>query len=134
MSKVFADTFYFLALLNRNDQAHEAALQAAQEGSTPLVTTAWVIVETGDAMSGLKLRGSFVRFLAALRDDPAIEVIAADMQLLDKGLALYASRPDKEWSVTDCISFIVMQDHGISDALTGEHHFAQAGFSVLFGQ
>lgn len=87
--QVFADTFYFLALLNRNDQAHGAALQAARECSTPLVTTAWVMVETGDAMSGLKLRGSFARFLTALRDDPAIEVIAAEVQLLEKGLALY---------------------------------------------
>jgi hypothetical protein len=50
---------------------------------------------------------------------------------MDRGLALYAARPDKEWSLTDCVSFLVMQDHGVTEALTADHHFEQAGFVAL---
>jgi predicted nucleic acid-binding protein len=48
-----------------------------------------------------------------------------------RGIQLYDSRPDKQWSLTDCISFVVMQDRGIVEALTGDHHFEQAGFTAL---
>jgi hypothetical protein len=58
-------------------------------------------------------------------------MIPATQELFDRGVALYESRPDKEWSLTDCISFVVMADHGITEALTGDRHFEQAGFVAL---
>src|SRR5688500_16685843 len=67
-----------------------------------------------------------------LNRNARVRVIAASSALLQRGLELYATRPDKDWSLTDCISFVVMRDEGISDAATGDHHFAQAGFNALF--
>ena len=55
----------------------------------------------------------------------------ATSELFERGLALYNARPDKEWSLTDCISFVVMADEGLTDALTGDRHFEQAGFTAL---
>jgi hypothetical protein len=51
--------------------------------------------------------------------------------LFDARVALYGERMDKDWPLTDCISFVVMQREGITDALTGDRHFEQAGFVPL---
>lgn len=58
-------------------------------------------------------------------------IVSVDAELFESGLARYESRPDKDWSLTDCISFVVMERHGVADALTGDHHFTQAGFRAL---
>ena len=68
-----------------------------------------------------------------MRADPLVTIVPSDPALLDRGIALYDQRPDKSWSLTDCISFVIMQDHDLLDALTGDHHFEQAGFNVLMG-
>jgi uncharacterized protein len=131
MNEVFADSFYFLARLNPADQWHDLAISCRLPSDSQLVTTTWVFVEVSDALSGQKTRkiaGEFVRQVLAA---DSIEVVPADEESFVRGLALYLDRPDKEWSLTDCISFILMQDRGITDALTGDHHFEQAGFNVL---
>ncbi len=127
----FADTFYFLALLNPNDAAHEEARRFAAELGSGLLTTDWVVIEIADAFSAPALRGAFLTLWREIRDHPAIEIIPADRALLLRGLDLYARRPDKGWSLTDCISFVVMTDRGLTEALTGDHHFEQAGFRAL---
>ena len=66
-----------------------------------------------------------------LRNDSLVTIVPADKRLYDSGIALYRDRPDKAWSLTDCISFVVMKERGISEALTGDHHFEQAGFVPL---
>ena len=77
-------------------------------------------------------RASFLGVLdAALRTNPAAEIVPADDELFEAEVDLYARRPDKEWSLTDCISFVVMAHRGIVEALTGDHHFEQAGFRAL---
>jgi predicted nucleic acid-binding protein len=58
-------------------------------------------------------------------------IVGADNDYFDRGLERFARRPDKEWSFTDCISFVVMEDKGLTDALTADHHFEQAGFTIL---
>lgn len=73
----------------------------------------------------------FAPFVKALREDPTVQVLPADQRSFDAGLDLYERRPDKEWSLTDCISFGVMREHGITQALTTDHHFEQAGFRAL---
>lgn len=69
--------------------------------------------------------------LKHLKSDPLIEIVPPTLALFDMGLALYADRPDKQWSLTDCISFVVMRQHGLSEALTGDHHFEQAGYRAM---
>lgn len=77
-------------------------------------------------------RALFVDFLTDLRANPQFTIMPPDEELFEKGLELYAHRLDKGWSLTDCISFVVMQRAGVTDALTGDHHFEQAGFRALF--
>lgn len=76
-------------------------------------------------------RPAFVNLVGDLVADPRVRIVPASPALFDRGLALFAARPDKEWSLTDCISFVVMTDAGLTDALTADHHFTQAGFTPL---
>ena len=131
MNLIFADTFYFLAILNPNDSAHALARSVAGELTGPILTTEWVLTEVVDAMSARRVRQLFLRLLENLRADSNCTIIPATATLFGEGVKLYARRPDQEWSLTDCISFVVMQRLGISRALTGDRHFEQAGFQAL---
>ena len=131
MTPVFADTYYFAALSNLKDRAHGRAVAYASGATCPLVTTSWVITELADGMCKVGTRGTFDKLLGLIRSDAQSTVIAADQSLMDRGLQLYTARPDKEWSLTDCISFVVMQENGLTEALTADHHFEQAGFVAL---
>ena len=82
-------------------------------------------------MSAPPDRLAFTRLFEILRADRALEIVPVSRDLLERGRALYSDRPDKYWSLTDCISFVVMKDYQISEALTGDHHFEQAGFVAL---
>jgi uncharacterized protein len=130
MSKVFADTFYFLALLNKHDEAHEKALEYSTL-MDKLITTEWVLTELADGLASSRHRNMFSKTREELLADEDVQVVSLDMELQEKGIRLYADRPDKEWSLTDCISFLVMDREEITEALTGDHHFEQAGFVAL---
>lgn len=130
MSKVFADTFYFLALLNKNDEAHAKALQYSAL-IEQLITTEWVLTELADGLASSRHRSMFLQTRQELLADADVQVIPLDVRLHEEGIRLYASRADKEWSLTDCISFVVMQREALTEALTGDHHFEQAGFVAL---
>jgi hypothetical protein len=131
MTPLFADTFYYLALMSPSDQAHARAVALARRLAGPVVTTAWVLTEVADAMAAPALRPVFLGLLQALRADAETEVIPPDPGLFERGLDLFAKRPDKAWSLTDCISFVVMTERGLTEALTGDRHFGQAGFQAL---
>ena len=131
MNTTFADTFYYLALLNPDDAAHERALAVTAQRQGTLVTTRWVLTEVGDAMAAPAYRRRFVNLIQAIESDPdTIDVPATD-ELFHDGVTFFSERSDKTWPLTDCISFLVMDQHKIKDALTGDHHFAQAGFTPL---
>jgi uncharacterized protein len=131
MRTVFADTFYFIAQLNSTDEAHQAAKEFLASFSGNLMTTDWVLVEVADAFARPPNRGRFIDFYRMLPLMPDIVIVPADRGLLQEGFALYAKRPDKNWSLTDCISFAVMAREGLTEALTADHHFEQAGFVAL---
>jgi uncharacterized protein len=126
----FADTFYFLALLNPKDRAHQAAM-AQSFGPGGILTTEWVLTELADAMASKSKRQGFIDLHRMLRSDAEVEIVPATADLFARGVGLFENRSDKDWSLTDCISFVVMQERGITDALTGDHHFEQAGFQTL---
>lgn len=130
MNLVFADTFYFLALLHRDDAAHHRARILSEELTDPMLTTAWVLTEVADALAAPNLRQVFLRLLGTLRADPNCTITPPTETLFEQGLRFYSERPDKDWTLTDCISFVVMQQHGITQALTGDRHFEQAGFKA----
>ncbi|MCI0361571.1 MAG: PIN domain-containing protein [Planctomycetaceae bacterium] len=128
MNEVFADTFYFLALLNRYDQHHTAAVRAAYNLQFRLVTTHWILAEVADALSVPPHRLRVASFIRGVFSNRAIEVVSDPLSCFVAGLSLYERRADKSWSLTDCISFAVMDAKGIRQALTADRHFEQAGF------
>jgi predicted nucleic acid-binding protein len=96
-----------------------------------LLTTTWVLTEVADGLATPANRSLFVDLFTTSQSDPQVTLILPESELFHRGIALYASRPDKSWSLTDCISFCAMWRHGITEALTGDHHFEQAGFRAL---
>jgi len=121
----------FYRLINPRDRLHARAVALNRQPPGPLVTTEWVLAEVGDAFCFVEGRRRFLRLVELLRQQPDVEILPANSELFQRALLLYAARPDKEWSLTDCTSFLVMQDRGLTDALTHDHHFAQAGFRPL---
>ena len=131
MIRAFADTVYYLALLNADDELHARATEITPKFRGRIVTTAWVIAELLDALSRPPHRDLVTRFVHDLFVDPDVTVVPADQDLFQAGLLLFSRRADKEWSFTDCVSFVAMQREGMSDALTADRHFEQAGFVCL---
>lgn len=128
---IFADTYYYLALLSERDEGHQRAVNYCQRLQGQVVTTEWIIVELGNACRIASRRQPFIRLLDVMRSDPNLTIVEANRALLQSGIELYANRPDKLWSLTDCISFVVMQQQGVKEALTADRHFEQAGFVPL---
>lgn len=131
MNPVFADSFYFLALINPRDMAHERALEVSEKQEISLITTAWVLTEVADGLCRPPGRAVFASLLQDLENDTLFTIIPPSEHLFRQGVELYTARPDKNRSLTDCISFVTMRQHGLTDALTGDRHFEQAGFNTL---
>jgi predicted nucleic acid-binding protein len=129
---VFVDTFALIAWLNPRDEAHARVVAYLDRFTGRLVTTEWVLMELADALSAATARATVIAFLQAVRADPQFEVVAYDASVYRAGFGIFASRPDKNWSLTDCISFGVMTERALSDALTADRHFEQAGFRAVF--
>ena len=131
MRRVFADSYYFFAMGNVRDPAHARTVEFNRSFVGRLVTTGWIVVELGDGMAHPPQRPIFLRLAEQLRTDPDVVYVPCAERLLVSGLDLFRRRTDKGWSLTDCISFVVMQEYGLTEALTGDHHFEQAGFTAL---
>jgi predicted nucleic acid-binding protein len=131
MRTVFADSFYFFALENEQDAAHTKAVTFLQTYRGQILTTGWIVTEVGDGFADPVNRSAFLLTVDTLRAEPNVRIVACSDELLDAGIALYRQRPDKGWSLTDCISFVVMTREGVTEALTGDHHFEPAGFIAL---
>ena len=127
----FADTFFYLALINKDDAAHKRAVDLARRLKGTVVTSAWVLTEVADAFADPDHRESFIKLVESLRSDARTVIVPPQESHFDAGYRLYADRSDKDWSLTDCISFIIMKEQGITSALTGDHHFEQAGLAAL---
>jgi predicted nucleic acid-binding protein len=131
MRTVFADTFYFLTLLDSKEKQHARAVSVARDTGLRLVTTEWVLAEFGDAYCHPNDRADFVSLYRSLTNHPRVKIIPATTALFQRGVEFFGQRQDKNWSLTDCLSFVSMQEEGITDALTGDKDFEQAGFTVL---
>jgi uncharacterized protein len=131
VSEWFADTGYWLAWLNREDDLHERAHRFDARLPARLITTEAVLFEVGNAMARPPLRTRAVAFFARIRANTRIVILPIDAPLFHRAVTLYAARADQDWGLIDCASFIVMQDRGIGAALAYDHHFVQAGFRAL---
>ena len=131
MNVVFADAFYFVARLNRRDQHHGRVVAFSRNFRAQTLTTDWVLMEVADALAKSECRPRVRDFILHLRQSAAGEIVPASRELLDRALDLYHQHRDKQWTLTDCLSFEVMREREIASALTEDHHFEQAGFTAL---
>jgi uncharacterized protein len=131
MTSVFADTSFFIAIISPRDALHAIASEQAARLRHTVVTTEYVLIEVGNWLAKADDRGVFVRLMLQIEADHRTNVVAGHSHWFQRGLGLYAKRLDKGWSLTDCISFAVMQEYRLTAALTADHHFEQAGFSAL---
>jgi uncharacterized protein len=131
VSAVFADTFFYLALLNDADPAHERAIEESR-ASRQIITSEFILLELGNACARAEDHADFLALVKGLRESFRIRIVPLSTSLLDRGLELMRKRSDKDWSLTDCTSFILMEDAGVGAALTADHNFEQAGFKALF--
>jgi predicted nucleic acid-binding protein len=134
MPEVFADTGYWVALINERDNLHGRARElSARFADATIVTTEMVLTEFLNHVSG---GGSHVRRLAGetvlqWRADPNVEVVPQTSVQFEAALERYLTRLDQSWSVVDCASFIIMEIRQIKEALAFDRHFEQAGFTAL---
>jgi predicted nucleic acid-binding protein len=131
MTPLFADASYYIALLSPRDQHHQDALRVSAHQRRPIIVTQFVLVEVANALATVESRSRAIALWNHLLQDTSVTIVPASDELITKARALYANRTDKDWSLTDCISFVVMEEQGILDALTADHHFEQAGFRAL---
>ena len=134
MTSVFIDTQCLIAANVRRDIKHVKAitlLNDYERANYALVTTDSIVIEFCNMLSRVSLRTRASRIVAQLRSNGNVEIVHVTRELLDRAQKLYDSRSDKEWGLTDCISFEVMRERKIKLALTADHHFAQAGFTAL---
>ena len=134
MRVVFADTGYWIALLNPNDELHEKALTIRKDlGEAQIVTSEMVLVEVLNyaAGRGLPIRGAAADLTDTLWDDPSVEIVRQTSRQFELAVEMYHCRLDHRWSLTDCASFLVMEERNINEALAYDRDFEQAGFLAL---
>jgi predicted nucleic acid-binding protein len=131
LKDVFADTAFWVALIVKQDQHHVRAQQWSLQISGRIVTTAAVLLETANTLARPAWRSSCVALINHLEQRSDIRVVSLAQELWRRGWDLFCDRPDKSWSLTDCLSFLIMQDENLHDALTTDDHFRQAGFRAI---
>ncbi len=129
--KIFVDTLFIVALINKRDQYHQIALNLAEQYENyPLITTDAIFLESGNKLSA-NYRNEVVELIEQFLASDEIDVIRLTSELFDQSLRLYKKHQDKSWGLVDCFSFVVMKQHKLSQALTFDRHFIQAGFQAL---
>ncbi len=131
---LFLDTSYALALVSARDVFHETAKDLSSEiqaKDISIITTRAIIFEIGNSLTKPPRRDSAIELIDSLQSDSAVEILEISGTLFHEAYNLFRTRPDKEWSLTDCMSFVVMAEQGLTQALTADEHFEQAGFHAL---
>jgi predicted nucleic acid-binding protein len=134
MTALFADSFYWIALADAHDSAHQRALRLTVErAASAIVTTDEVLVENLNffSMAPAGVRQAVAGSVEDILANPVIRVIPQSRSTFIAGLRLYAARPDKGYSLTDCISMAAMRQEGLTEVLTNDRHFEQEGFRAL---
>lgn len=131
MTEIFLDSSYVITLVNKRDQYHGQASEVARVlGENPLVTTDVILLEVGNGLAR-NFKAEAVAVIDEFLNSDEVQIISVDTRLFQKGFDLYKDYQDKAWGLVECISFVVMREKGIADALTTDSHFEQAG-SMFF--
>jgi uncharacterized protein len=129
VKRLFVDSFFYIALLNPKDRHHERAKTLSQTiGDSEFWTTDLVFVETVCSCQYPDISVAAAKLIRFVATEPSTKVVYLNAELFEKALNRYESRIETSWSFTDCLSFVVMEANDITDALTGDEHFRQAGF------
>ncbi len=134
MPHVFVDTVGWIALANTRDSLHSVAREIFErlwETDTAFITSEFVLIELGNALSSHDFRLRTAEFIQTLKHSSSIEVVPSSSGLFDRGQKLYGERRDKAWGLVDCTSFVIMTERNITKVFTEDHHFEQAGFTKL---
>lgn len=134
MRRVFADTGYWVALLNPKDELHQKARDISKQMDSLYILTSEMVL--AEVLNDFSKRGAFFRqaaieLIESLYNHPNVTVIQQSSSQFQEGLLLYKKRLDKEWSITDCVSFKIMEEYGITEALAYDKHFEPVGFIAL---
>jgi uncharacterized protein len=135
MRTLFADTFYWVALINPSDDWHNRVLNVSHSlRQTQIVTTDEVLTEvlTFYSKAGTRMRQRTIAFVDNILNHATIQVVQQTRQSFLSGLELYRDRLDKSYSLTDCVSTKTIRELAITEVLTHDHHFVQEGFVILF--
>ncbi len=131
MSRTFVDTAFVVALVNQNDQFHAQAAELSKKyENEPLIMTDMILFEIGNALAR-NYKHEAVQIIKAFRSSAQTLIIELNSALLGRAFDMYEKYDDKSWGMVDCLSFVVMQDYEIKDALTSDYHFKQASFNIL---
>ena len=132
MKQIFADTSYWIGLVNPRDQIHQKVIKITQQlSSVRLLTTEMVLVELLNSFSDSPFRRAVAGMVLKLRNDRNLRIVPQTSEQFESALQRYQQAAHKSWSLTDCASFQVMEAEQIQAALTHDQHFAQAGFETL---
>jgi len=134
MQRVFADAGYWIGLFNDRDSLHPRAVAASRKFRPhQIVTSEMVLSELLNNFSerGLHFRQAAAIGVASLRGSSEVAIVPQTPELFARAFQRYQAMSDKGWSLTDCASFIIMEDEGLTAALSHDHHFVQAGFQAL---
>lgn len=131
MKRVYADTSFFLEVVRPSSTRRRQLIDDLKVAHSQIVLSEFVLVELANALSSGRDRDLCRRLIQSLRDNPMVVIVPCSQEWVQKGWRLFISRPDKGWSLTDCISFVVMRSMRLTHALTTDHHFEQCGFVAL---
>jgi predicted nucleic acid-binding protein len=131
LEKIFVDTSFILAIVNEKDELHQKAKELVKTyGMIPWLTTDLVLYEVANSLAR-NAKPQAHKIIDEFLEADGMEIVYASPALFRKGFALYCHYADKTWGLVDCVSFIVMRENGITDVLTNDKHFQQAGFNAL---
>lgn len=131
---VFLDTSFILALENRDDPLHARAKQLDREllATEATLLLHWgILLEIGDGYARIGRRVKAIQLLERFEREEGYRLYPISASLMNQGVALYRARRDKDWGLTDCLSFVLMEQEKVREALTADVHFRQAGFTAL---
>lgn len=131
MIKTLIDTSFVVALVNKKDEDHRKAVELSFDfNRKPMIVTDAVLLEIGNNLAR-NFKKESIEAIEGFFESEEVEVVRLDESLFNKAFNFYKMHADKTWGLVDCISFIVMKENNIIDALTSDKHFVQAGFRAL---
>lgn len=132
--KLFLDTAFVIALISPKDIFHDKAMALSRQirqGGIHMLTTRAILIEIGNSLAKANTRQAAIEMLESIEADDGITIVPMTEELYKESFKFFGSRMDKEWGLIDCISFVVMQKFDLTEALTSDRHFEQAGFIPL---